>query len=285
MTLEEEVKKAALTSPSLIVVGEVVRLREKLNFFENRPLFGQNIMVTRSRTQSSDLKAKLIELGANVFEVPTIEIQPRQGEEIDAKLQTLKDYSYIVFGSQNAVSLFFERLYALGKDARSLGEAKVVAVGSATAKSLATYGIRPDFMPELFTQESIAELLEDKLTKEDKVLIAQGNLARDVLYTKINEICEVETLLLYDTVLNESSKVRLKQLLNSERVDRITFTSSSTAKNLMALLDEEDKEKVKAIKCISIGEITSKAMRDLGLTVYKEAHPFTVEGLINCLCE
>ena len=210
VTLEEEVKKAGLTSPSLIVVGEVVRLREKLSFFENRPLFGQNIMVTRSRTQSSDLKAKLIELGANVFEVPTIEIQPRQGEEIDAKLQTLKDYSYIVFGSQNAVSLFFERLYALGKDARSLGEAKVVAVGSATAKCLATYGIRSDFMPERFTQESIAELLEDKLTKEDKVLIAQGNLARDVLYTKINEICEVETLLLYDTVLNESSKVRLK---------------------------------------------------------------------------
>ncbi|MFQ9697554.1 MAG: uroporphyrinogen-III C-methyltransferase [Zhenhengia sp.] len=285
VTLEEEVKKAGLTSPSLIVVGEVVRLREKLNFFENRPLFGQNIMVTRSRTQSSSLKAKLIELGANVFEIPTIEIQPRQGEEINAKLQTLKDYNYIVFGSQNAVSLFFERLYALGKDARSLGEAKVVAVGSATAKCLETYGIRSDFMPERFTQESIAELLEDKLTKEDKVLIAQGNLARDVLYTKINEICEVETLLLYDTVLNESSKVRLKQLLNSERVDRITFTSSSTAKNLMALLDEEDKEKVRAIKCISIGEITSKAMRDLGLTVYKEAHPFTVEGLINCLCE
>lgn len=285
MTIEEEVKKAGLTSPSLIVVGEVVKLREKLNFFENRPLFGQNIMVTRSRTQSSDLKAKLIELGANVFEIPTIEIMPRQDANIDEKLQTLKGYSYIVFGSQNAVSLFFERLYALGKDARSLGDAKVVAVGSATAKCLETYGIRPDFMPERFTQESIAQLLETKLTKEDKVLMPQGSLARDVLAKRMGEICEVETLLLYDTVLNESSKERLKTLLDHERIDAITFTSSSTAKNLMALLDEEGKAKVKQIKCISIGEITSKVMRDLGLVVYKEANPFTIEGLIDCLCE
>lgn len=285
LTIEEEVKAAGLTSPSLIVVGEVVRLREKLNFFENRPLFGQNIMVTRSRTQSSDLKAKLIELGANVFEIPTIEIMPRKDQSIGEKIEGLKEYSYIVFGSQNAVSLFFERLYALGKDARSLGNAKVVAVGSATAKCLEGYGIRPDFMPERFTQESICELLEERLTREDKVLMPQGSLARDVLYTRISKICDIETLLLYDTVLNASSKAKLKTLLNEERIDKITFTSSSTAKNLMALLDEEDKEKVKAIKCISIGEITSKAMQELGLEVHKEASPFTIEGLVNCLCE
>ena len=285
VTIEEEVKQAGLTSPSLIVVGEVVKLREKLNFFENRPLFGQNIMVTRARTQSSDLKAKLIELGANVFEIPTIEIAPRVDTELDETLENLSDYSYVLFGSQNAVSLFFERLYTRGKDARSLGMAKVVAVGSATAKCLETYGIRPDFMPERFTQESMAELLEAKLTKEDRVLIPQGSLARDVLYTRISEICQVKQLLLYDTVLNEGSKVTLKELLDKERIDAITFTSSSTAKNLMALLDEADQEKVKKIKCFSIGEITSQTMRALGLSVYKEANPFTIDGLITCLCE
>ena len=284
-TIQEEVEKANLTSPSLIVVGKVVQLRNQLNFFEKRPLFGQNIIVTRSRTQSSELKAKLMELGANVFEIPTIEIQPRQNEEIDIKLGNLKAYSYLVFGSQNAVSLFFERLYALGKDARSLGETKVVAVGSATAKCLEAYGIKVDLVPERFTQESVAQLLKQNLKKEDKVLLVQGNLARDVLYTQLNSTYSVDTLVLYDTILNENSKNTLKQLLNTERIDWITFTSSSTAKNFMALLENEAQEKVKAIKCISIGEVTSKAMRDLGLAVYKEAHPFTIEGLINALCE
>lgn len=285
LTIEEEVKKAGLTSPSLIVVGEVVQLRDKLNFFEKRPLFGKNIVVTRSRTQSSDLKAKLQELGANVFEIPTIEIVARQTDEIDETLNRLNDYTYVVFGSQNAVSLFFDRLYALGKDARALSNLKVVAVGSATAKILEAYGIRPDFMPERFTQESIAELLESKLTNEDKVLMPQGSLARDILSTRLQTICQVEQLLMYDTVLNKNSKALLKEILDEETINYITFTSSSTANNLMALLDEEYKEKVKTIKCISIGEITSKAMRNLGLEVYKEANPFTIEGLIECLCE
>ncbi|MEG0847191.1 uroporphyrinogen-III C-methyltransferase [Niameybacter sp.] len=285
MTIEEEVKNAGLTSPSLIVVGEVVNLRDKLNFFEKRPLFGKNIMVTRSRTQSSDLKAKLQDLGANVFEIPTIEIVPREASLIDATLNCLEDYTYVVFGSQNAVSLFFERLYAIGKDARALGNMKVVAVGSATAKSLEGYGIRPDFMPERFTQESIAELLERQLTKEDQVLMPQGSLARDILATCLEPICQVESLLMYDTVLNEGSKVLLKEILETQTLDYITFTSSSTAKNLMALLDEEQKEKLKDIKCVSIGEVTSKTMKALGLEVYKEATPFTIDGLIQCLCE
>ena len=285
LTIEEEVKKARLTSPSLIVVGEVVRLREKLNFFEKRPLFGKNIIVTRSRTQSSDLKAKLQDLGANVFEIPTIEVVPREKNLIDETLKELHKYTYIVFGSQNAVNLFFDRLYALGKDTRALGGIKVVAVGSATGKSLENYGIRPDFIPERFTQESIAELLEDKLTKEDKVLIPQGNLARSILFERLEKICQVEPLIMYDTILNEGSKSLLEEILEKETIDYITFTSSSTVKNLIELLNEEQKEKIKQIKCVSIGEITSKTMKSLGLEVYKEANPFTIEGLIQCLYE
>ena len=284
-TIEDEVEKAKLTSPSLIVVGKVVQLRNQLNFFEKRPLFGENIIITRSRTQSSELKAKLVELGANVFEIPTIEVQPRQNEKIDQQIKNIKAYDYLVFGSQNAVNLFFERLYSLGKDARSLGETKVVAVGSATAKSLESYGIKVDLVPERFTQESVAQLLKQNLKKEDQVLLIQGNLARDVLYTALKESYSVDTLVLYDTILNEDSKQRLKQLLNTEHIDWITFTSSSTAKNFMALLETEEQEKVKSMKCISIGEVTSQAMRDLGLTVYKEANPFTIDGLIEALCE
>lgn len=284
-TIEEEVKQGGLTSPSLIVVGKVVGLREQLNFFEKRPLFGKNIMVTRSRTQSSELKSKLETLGANVFEIPTIEIKPRQDEAIDETLKRLDTYSYIVFGSQNAVNLFFERLYTLGKDARALGQAKVVAVGSATGKSLESYGIRPDFMPERFTQEGIAKLLEGKLTEKDKVLMPQGNLARGALFERIEKICPVETLIMYDTVLNESSKGLLTHILERENIDYITFTSSSTVRNFIELLNEEQRAKVKQIKCVSIGEITSGTMKSLDLEVYKEANPFTIDGLIQCLYE
>ena len=181
-TICEIVRKEGITSPSLIVVGEVVTLREKLNFYEKKPLFGKNIITTRARANSSALKAKLQNLGAHVIECPTISIKPIE-ENIFLKkcIEELQTYTYLIFTSQNAVSIFFKELNSKGLDTRALSHLKIIAIGQATEEAIKQYGVLPDFIPERFVAESVCDLLEDKLKKEYKILIPKALKTRDVL--------------------------------------------------------------------------------------------------------
>lgn len=285
-TIYDIAKEKEIKSPSLIVVGQVVNLRDKLNFFEKKPLFSKNIMVTRARTQSSRLIEKLRDLGANVIEFPTIKIEEIiPNEPLDNSIKSLKEYSYVIFTSINAVNIFFKRLMDLGFDSRLLANTKIVAIGSSTARELKKYGLRADLVPEKFVAEELIEELKTVVHKEDKILIPRSSEARKILVEKLSELCFVKEVKIYNTKLENQNSEEILNLLEKGSIDYITFTSSSTVKNLVKILGEENLKLLNSVKLMSIGPITSKTINSMGLKVYRQAEEFTIDGLIESLLD
>lgn len=282
----EKAQEAKLQSPSLIVIGEVIRLREKLNFFESRPLFGKNIVVTRAREQSSSLVSKIEELGGNAVEIPAIKIKRLENNKpLEEAILNLKEYSYIIFTSINGVDIFFEKLFSLGKDSRALALAKLVVIGRATGEALERYGLRPDIMPKRFVSEDIVEALKDTISSNDKILLPRAKEAREYLAEELSKLCSVTEISTYETVIDNSEKEKLQELMRERSIDYITFTSSSTVENFIALLGRENVKLLHGIKLVSIGPITSKTLRSYNLDIYKEAEEYTIDGVVKCILE
>ncbi|SHH53027.1 uroporphyrinogen-III C-methyltransferase [Tepidibacter thalassicus] len=276
--------KENIKPPSLIVVGDVVNLRDKLNFFENKPLFGKSIMVTRARSQNSKLVEKIMDLGGNPIEFPTIKIEEiSPNKELEEAIKNIEKYSYIVFTSQNGVKIFFNKLVDLSLDFRKLNNIKIVAIGPATANALKDRGIIADIVPKEYIAESIFDELKDKLISKDNILIPRASKARDYLIEKLSEICYVKEIKIYDTVLGDVNKEEILDLLESNKIDYITFTSSSTVKNLVKIIGEKNLEKLKNAKLISIGPITSNTIKSFDLDVYKEAKEYTINGILDII--
>ena len=288
-TLENVYETAIIENvkpPTLIVVGEVVKLRDKLNFFEKKPLFGKNILVTRARTQSSKLAEKIMDLGGNPIEVPTIKIEKIENNlELEKEIENIKEYNYLILTSQNGVNIFFDKLNSMNLDIRVLSNLKICAIGPATAKELKNRGIIADIVPEKFVAESMCGELSSILKKEDKILIPRGANARDLLVDKLSEICTIKEVHTYKTVLEDENKEEIIRLLKEEIVDYITFTSSSTVSNFIDIIGKENIDKLKNVKIISIGPITSNTAKELGLEVYKEPINYTINDLIDCIIE
>ena len=276
--------KENIKPPTLIVVGTVVNLREKLNFFEEKPLFGKNILVTRSRTQSSTLVEKISDLGGNPIEIPTIKIEKIENNlELEEEINNLKDYSYIIFSSKNAVDIFFDKLNKMGYDSRALYNIKICAVGAETARHIKTRGINPDIVPKKYIAEELYEELKDIIEENDKILIPRAKNARDFLVKNLSEKCFVKEVLTYESVIDYSKKDELLDIMENENVDYITFASSSTVKNFMTLIGEGNINKLKSIKIISIGDITSKTIEEYGLKVYKQSETATIASMIDAI--
>lgn len=280
----EEALKSNIKPPTLIVIGEVVRLREKLNFFESKPLFGKNIIVTRSRMQSSSLVSKISDLGGNPIEIPTIKIDKIENNtELENEIKNISDYTYLVLTSKNAVEIFFNKLYEMNLDSRALANLKICAVGSATAKEIKNNGINPDIVPEKFVAEYLFEELKSVLKSTDKVLIPRAKNARDFLVNKISEICSVKEVHIYETVLNNIKKDEILKELNSLEEKYITFTSSSTVTNFVDIIGMDNIDKLNKLKVISIGPITTETAKNIGINVYREANISTIEGMVDCI--
>lgn len=278
--------KENIKPPTLIAVGEVVNLRKKLNFFENKPLFGKSIIVTRSRNQSSSLVQKISDLGGNPIEIPTIKIDKIENNiELQNEIINLKSYTYLILSSQNAVEIFFDKLDEMNLDSRVLSGLKICAIGPATENSLKKRGIIADIVPEKFVAESLYEELKDILNKNDKVLIPRAKNARDLLVNKLNEICEVREIHTYETVLDDSKKDEVVDILNSNEIDYITFSSSSTVKNFIEIIGNDNLDKLNDIKVISIGPVTTETAKELKLNVYKESKKSTIDEMINTIIE
>ncbi|MGL5753393.1 MAG: uroporphyrinogen-III C-methyltransferase [Paraclostridium sp.] len=270
--------------PTLIAVGDVVKLRDKLNFFENKPLFGKNILVTRSRTQSSSLVAEIMKLGGNPLEIPTIRIEEIINNiELENEIKNLSSYSYLILTSQNGVNIFFDKLNEMNLDVRALANTKICVVGPATAKELKNRGIIADVVPEKFVAEAMFDELKDKLSNDDNILIPRGSSARDYLVDKLSKICKVKEVHTYNTVIEDESKDEIIELLDSQTIDYITFTSSSTVSNFIEIIGKENIDKLHKSKVISIGPITSNTAIELGLEVYKEPTNYTIDSLIECI--
>jgi uroporphyrinogen III methyltransferase/synthase len=261
-------------APSAIVIGEVAGL--DLGWFEQRPLFGRRIVVTRAREQASELRARLEQLGAEVIELPSIALEP-----IDFVLPELGRYEWIAFTSANGVDAFFERgLVAADLDARALASARVAAIGPGTERALARRGIRADLVPERFVAESLLEAFPDPRGAGSRALIARAEAARDVLPEGL-AACgyAVDVLAVYRTVSAEPDATDVEQV-RAGAVDAITFTSSSTVTNFC--------DAVGAIpgggpSVISIGPVTSQTARDRGLQIEAEADPHTIDGLVDAV--
>jgi len=286
--LPEKVAEAKLTPPAITIVGKVVSMRPTLNWFEKRPLFGQTIVVTRTRQQSSELSGKLAALGAGVIEAPTIELSPPADmRSVDNAIATAGDYDWIIFTSANGVAFTKQRLWEMGKDVRLLGNAKIAAIGDATAKAVKEDLCRQvDLCPDRFVAEALADALaERKEIAGKRFLLLRADIARTVLKDRLNagRAAKVDDIAIYETRRAAELPPGLTEAIDAKRVTWITFTSSSTAKNFCDLLGPDYRRRLSQIRLASIGPITSQTLRELGLTPNVEAETFNIPGLVEAI--
>jgi len=290
-TIAEIVQHEKITPPALVVVGEVVNLRKSINWFECKPLFGKRIMVTRTREQASDLVAGLEEMGAQCLEFPTISIAPPDSWQIlDDALENLSSFQWILFTSINAIHSFFKRIEEKNLDSRALHGAGIAAVGATTAEVLADYGIKADLLPEKFTGDGLADSLLKIGVNGQKILLPRAMKAREVLTQRLEEGGgKVIVAPVYKNVRPESKTEELKNLFEEDRVDMVTFTSSSTVTNFLHMLGIDDKEKLPSllnkVSIASIGPITTKTATDAGLHVHVQPEVYTIPALIDSIVE
>lgn len=282
-TIYEHATKEKITAPSLIVVGEVVNKREKLRFFDEKPLFGKNIIVTRSREQSSEMSRKIVELGGNPIEYPTIKIKGINQEECDERVRDLRGYTHVIFTSVNGVDLFFESLERCHKDARAFCNIHVTAIGEGTRKALAIKGIKADFVPEKYIGEALVTGLTPYLNKNSKILIPRSKNARMYVVKELEKICEVDEVQTYETLREDHDHIDAIEMLKAKEVAYITFTSSTTVQFFVEKIGIQNLEWINECKCISIGPQTSKKAEELGIKLYKEAEEYTINGIIDVI--
>ncbi len=283
--IAERARAAGLRAPAVTVVGEVVRLREKLRWFDARPLFGRRVLVTRSRAQAGALSKRLEELGAEAVEVPAIEVQPPEDwAPLDGAIARIGSFAWLVFTSVNAVEMFMQRLAVAGKDARALAGVRLCAIGPATAEALAAHGLRADHVPEEFTTARLAESLD--VTPGQRVLAPRADIApQDLVRGLESRGTVVEQVTAYRTVTPERSRLQARNALASGQIDLVTFTSSSTVQNLAALLGEEARHLLANVRIASIGPMTTRAAESLGLRVTVTARRHTIPGLVEAIAE
>jgi len=282
----EVVAQAGLKAPAVIVVGDVVSLRQTMRWFENKPLMGLKIVVTRAREQASSLVDRLIELGAQCLEYPTIEVGPPDDWlPLDGAIDDLPAYDWLVFTSVNGVKYFFERLFSRGLDVRALGHLKTAVIGPVTKARLADFGIVADILPESYRAESVVTAFADQALQGKKVLLPRAREARAVLPTELEKMgAAVDEITTYITRPVDNGADELTADLRAGEVDLITFTSSSTVTNFKALLPADGwRDLLAGTRIASIGPITTETAEKLGFTVDITADTFTIPGLCEAI--
>jgi uroporphyrinogen-III synthase len=256
------------------------RLLAKTKF----PLSGLRILVGRARHQASVLSSGLRELGAEVVEIPFIEIRkPRSYKPLDSALKNLHEYDWLVLTSVNGVEAVWQRLHKLHLTKKQLKHLKVAAIGPATKKGIEKRGIKVNIVPEEYVAESVVESLRDEVAGK-RVLLARAKVARDVIPRELRKLgWNVDVVEAYQTVLPHSSRTRIRAILkdSKRRPDLITFTSSSTVRNFVGLLGKNSLPD--GLRLASIGPVTSSTLREMGLPVDIEAKEYTIPGLIKAL--
>lgn len=278
-TIAAKAEEQNITAPVITVIGWSVVLRDELNWFEQRPLFGKRIVVTRATQQAPILSEKLREAGAEVIEMPATQIARLDLSQLREAIDGIGDYGWLVFTSQNAVAIFWEQLLGRGKDSRALAGLKVAAVGPATAGALLEHGITVDVIPQRFVAEALLEMLR---AREDvagrKVLYVTAEGARDTLPAGLREMGgKVNILETYRSIPDGLGAETLARAIEAGKVDLATFTSGSAVRGYIEAVGEDLALKVPAA---SIGPQTSEALREAGIDVKVEAEESTIDGLV-----
>ncbi len=264
-------EQARFEPPTVIVVGEVVNLREQLNWFEKRPLFGRRIVLTRAREQAGEFSRLLAAYGAEPIEAPTIRIvPPADWQAIDQAIGRLETYSWLIFTSVNGVTPFMERLRSAGKDSRSLAHLRICAIGPRTADELGPYGLRADIVPSEYQAEGLLAALAGQHLRGARVLIPRAEAAREILPEQLRGMgAAVDVIPVYRTVVPAEDLGRLTEQIEAGTVDVITFTSSSTVRNFVEMAGGAERARRLAVKTAvaCIGPVTAQTAKEYGLSV------------------
>jgi uroporphyrinogen III methyltransferase/synthase len=281
-TLAAKAEEQHLKAPVITVIGWSVVLRDELNWFEQRPLFGKRIVVTRATQQAPILSEKLRELGADVIEMPATQIARLDLAPLRAAIDRISDYNWLIFTSQNAVAIFWEQLLGRGKDSRALAGLRIAAVGPATAGALLEHGITVDVIPQRFVAEGLLEMMrarDDVSGSRTLYITAEG--ARDALPAGLREIgAELTMIEAYRSIPDGAGAEALARAIEAGKVDLATFTSASAVRGYIEAVGEDLALMVPAA---SIGPQTSDALRDAGIEVRIEATESTMDGLVSAV--
>ena len=279
-TIVAEVERTGITAPAIVVIGDVVREREKIAWFDRQPLFGKRVLVTRPAHQTDDIALRLWECGAEPILAPAIAIgPPRDPQAARDAAARVRDYAWLVFTSRNGVDAFFDRLGELGRDARALGDVKLAAIGPKTAEALASRGLRADLVPGTYVAEAVAEELLARTSPGERILLYRAQEAREVLPDTLRSAGRlVDVVAAYRTRFVHDPELAHK----AARADIVIFTSASTVEGFTRNVpDAASALAGKTVACI--GPVTAQAARAAGLTVDIVPHEFTVEGLLAAL--
>lgn len=277
-----------LRGDALLVLGPGVVMADRLDTMSKRPLHGRRVLITRARHQVDPFRRELVELGASVVEIPTIEIQPMPlDDRVHKAISHLEVTALVIFASANAVDIFFQMLLASGRDARALHGSKLCAIGQETAESLERHGLRPELITSEYTAEGLAKALEGWEMNGMHVLVPRAEVARDALPSLLaNRGAEVEILPVYRAMCPSGTGDALLRLFNAEGVDVITFTSSSTVTNFVrAFPDDRLPAVLGDAEIACMGPVTADVARKLGLTVSIVAREYTTHGLVQAIAE
>ena len=279
-TLPELIAARGMRPPATIVVGEVVKLREKLNWYESLPLFGQRIVVTRAREQADALTARLEALGAQAIELPTIEIRPAADPApLDRAIADLAAYDWLIFTSATGVRCFVERLDGSAFDLRSL-RARICAIGPATRAAVEALHLKVDLVGSEYVAEGLLAAFAGYDLTGKRILLPRAAVARDLIPVELAKRgAQVDVVEAYRTAMPDHARARAAEIF-AHKPDWITFTSSSTVQNFVTATGAGALE---GVKVASIGPVTSKTARELGIQVTVEAAKFTIDGLVEAI--
>lgn len=286
-SLPAEAQKHGFTAPSLIIIGKVVQMHDKLGWFEKKPLLGKGIVVTRAREQASDMAALLASHGANVIQFPTIEVHPLPDyADVRKTLGYISSYDWVAFTSVNGVARFFEQLRAIGQDARALAGCKIAAIGPATAQALKKNGIKADFIPERFVAESVVQGLSALGLQDKRILIPRALVARDVLPDQLRAAgASVDVLPMYETKPSNAHREEILEMLEAGEIQCITFGSSSTVENFIELIPASKLKEYPNLKYGCIGPVTAKTLEKHGIICDFQPTDYTIPALVDILLQ
>ncbi|HZG56392.1 uroporphyrinogen-III C-methyltransferase [Paenibacillus sp.] len=287
-TIVDKVAASGFSSPAVIIVGNVVKLRDKIRWFEKKPLFGMRILVTRAREQASELVSRIDDLGGEAVEWPVIRTEPLPVDAASSAFASPEAYDWLLFTSANGVQRFLDACAALRVDVRRYARARIGAVGPKTAETLLARGLVAEALPEAYRGDALAEALLPLVKPGERALLPRARTAREQLATMLRQAgVQVDELPVYETKLSEEGSEEALELLRAGKLGAVTFTSSSTVSNLLELLRrhgwDRPAEALVGVPAFAIGPVTAAAAKEAGIPVVAEAAEASVAGLLDAL--
>ncbi|MGD8786034.1 MAG: uroporphyrinogen-III C-methyltransferase [Phycisphaerales bacterium] len=283
--ISDTCEQQGVEPPAIIIIGKAADSSEKLNWFIQKPLFGKNIVITRDISGNEDFASMIIDRGGNPVEFPTIKIKPlTHKNEFVRTLTEISEYHWLIFTSANGVSIFFDAIKSLDKDARVFGSAKIATIGERTAARLSEFGIKADFVPNVFTSKELGlQLIAHTNLQDKKVLLLRSKLASDELSVILEKAgAKVDDIAVYNIVNQKGDSDRLIEEIKNNRIDWLTFASPSSANSFVEQIPLKLINSNR-LKVASVGPVTSERLRTLGVKVDVTAEDHTLEGLLDAI--